>query len=114
MADVPKPTRAKIILSPIDSQYHADDASPIKADCGHQAWIGPTSLNTVLNPFMPTTTVCVRCVDPKELRASVKAFGVTALPGTHEELAAALGQDEADETYRMLGVRELGWENDRG
>lgn len=98
----------KIVLSPIDSPYHAVDAVPIIADCGHRTWIGPTALQRVSNPFLVTHTTCMHCMPATELFKSVKEQGgFTALPGTREEMERAIGKLETDITYSMFNIREV-------
>lgn len=96
----------RIIVSPLDGA-RTDDAVQIRADCGHRAWIAPSGMNMVLNPIMRTETVCMRCVDPKQLLAYIREQGgLRSLPGGQEELRAAIGKDEADEVYRRFNVEE--------
>lgn len=101
---------AYIVLSPVPSPYHSADSVEIGADCGHRCWIGPTAMGAVLNPFMRTRTVCLRCVmtDPvlrRGLRDDVRE-GLRALPGTREEIAREFGQEIADDMWERFNVRE--------
>lgn len=95
-----------IILSPADSPYHSADAVIIDADCGHKAWIGPTTLSFTLNPFAATRTMCLRCLTKEELVEAMRSGNLRSIPGAKEELAREIGQAEADALYRRMHVNE--------
>lgn len=101
-----------ILLSPLDSPYHSEDAVPIAAGCGHQCWIGPTSLQTTLSPFMKTQTTCLRCAyaDPKTRDKVLDVFrqgkSTKTLPGILDELRQSLGEEEAERTIKRFEIEE--------
>ena len=95
-----------ILLSPESSPYHTADSVVITADCGHRAWIAPTSMTAHLSPFMATRTTCMRCVSPKDLREAIATGNLRAVPGAKDELAAEVGPELADQVYRQMGVNE--------
>jgi len=78
----------------------------ITASCGHRAWIAPSTMTLVLNPFTRTRTVCVACAPSTELREAIAAGNLRAVPGAKAELAAEVGADLADQVYRDMGVNE--------
>jgi len=94
-----------LILAPIDSA-HTPDSVQVDADCGHRCWIAPSGMNLTLDPSIPTTTVCARCMDPVELLASVAEHGgIAAVPGSREEVERELGKDATDRIWKRV-VRE--------
>lgn len=96
----------KIVLTPADLTAHTA-ATVVTADCGHQAWIAPSSKAVVDNPLIRTATVCIRCVDLDELRAGLTAQGgLLALPGTRAAVSAVLGVAETDQIWSRYRVRE--------
>lgn len=101
----------RIFLSPV-SHSHLDDAVEITADCGHQCWIGPVSMQHVLAPFMKTSTVCLTCMaaDPEMRKAlreqTQKTGGLLGLPGAREELTKNVGAKVAEEIYEDFNVTE--------
>lgn len=101
---------AYLLLAPITWE-HAEDAVPIRSECGHQCWIGPTSMSAVLHPLMKTQTICVPCAiaDPEKRESLFKDLreeGMSVLPGTREELTRSLGKQVADDLYQRFRMRE--------
>lgn len=96
----------KIVLSPLGAAHTADSVQ-ITADCGHEAWIAPTSHQAVRNPFMQTETVCLRCLDPEDAHKMIGPHGgLRALPGIRDELNAAIGVSETDQLWARFNVQE--------
>lgn len=100
---------AYLLLAPITWES-AEDAVPIRSECGHRCWIGPTSMTAVLHPLMKTKTVCLPCAfaDP-EMRESLRKDlreGMSVLPGTREELTRSLGKQVADDLYQQFRMQE--------
>lgn len=97
--------RRLLILSPLDGA-HTPDSVEVTADCGCRSWIAPSGLALVRNPFAATTTVCMRHLDPDDLREAVAAHKFRAVPGSRAELDAILGVAAVDQLFAQLSIRE--------
>jgi len=83
-------------------------STQIRADCGHECVISPTGLQTVLDPGIPTSTICLPCsgLNAAGIEKMGAAGQIGALPGAKEELSEALGEDITQALFERLHVRE--------
>ena len=88
------PETVVMLLSPLGmGSGGVPGAMQVTADCGHQCWISPSGVQTMLS--MGAKSRCMDCTDPGEL---AKGTFLPPTPDTRAELVSVLGEREAEDT----------------
>jgi hypothetical protein len=94
--------RPVLVLTPVSwGDAGIEGAVTIRADCGHQCWIAPSGMALMLAGQLAATECSVCAVE----NGLAQAVSIEPVPGARDELAAALGNVEADRIIAAMKTR---------